>query len=149
MKTVLITGGSRGIGKAIAIELGKSFNVAVGYSSSKEDGEEVVEEIMKSNGTATAVEINVTSTESVENAFVAIEKEYGICNGAHKLSAILDIFTLLSGLPFDKLSVMPFAQIGSIPKILQLGFTCLKKDPNPLIKPPPPTETNILSIFLN
>ena len=46
MKTVLITGGSRGIGKAIAIELGKSFNVAVGYSSSKEDGEEVVEEIM-------------------------------------------------------------------------------------------------------
>ena len=77
MKTVLITGGSRGIGKAIAIELGKSFNVAVGYSSSKEDGEEVVEEIMKSNGTATAVEINVTSTESVENAFVAIEKEYG------------------------------------------------------------------------
>ena len=77
MKTALITGGSRGIGKAIAIELGKSFNVVVGYSSSKEAGEEVVEEIMKSNGTATAVEINVTSTESVENAFVAIEKEYG------------------------------------------------------------------------
>ena len=73
MKTALITGGSRGIGKAIAIELGKSFNVVVGYSSSKEAGEEVVEEIMKSNGTATAVEINETSTESVENAFVAIE----------------------------------------------------------------------------
>ena len=76
-KNAIIIGGGKGIGKAIAIELGKSFNVAVGYSSSKEDGEEVVEEIMKSNGTATAVEINVTSTESVENAFVAIEKEYG------------------------------------------------------------------------
>ena len=45
MKTALVTGGSRGIGKAIALELGKSFNVAVGYSSSKDSAEEVVEQL--------------------------------------------------------------------------------------------------------
>ena len=77
MKTALVTGGSRGIGKGIALELGKSFNVVVGYSSSKDSGEEVVEEIVKSGGTASTVEINVTNIESIEKAFTAIEKEYG------------------------------------------------------------------------
>ena len=75
MKTALVTGGSRGIGKAIALELGKSFNVAVGYSSSKDSAEEVVGEIVKSGGEATAIQIDVTSSESIENAFTTIEKE--------------------------------------------------------------------------
>ena len=75
MKTALVTGGSRGIGKAIALELGKSFNVAVGYSSSKDSAEEVVEEIVKSGGMATAIQIDVANSESIENAFTTIEKE--------------------------------------------------------------------------
>ncbi len=77
MKTTLITGGSRGIGKAIALDLGKLFNVSVGYSSSKDSAEEVVEQIVKSGGTAIAVRIDVTSSESIESAFTAVEGEYG------------------------------------------------------------------------
>ena len=77
MKTALVTGGSRGIGKAIALDLGKSFQVAVGYSSSKDSAEEVVKEIVNSGGTATAVEIDVKSSESVEKAFATIEGEFG------------------------------------------------------------------------
>ena len=77
MKTALVTGGSRGIGKAIALQLGKSFNVVVGYSSSKDSGDKVVAEIINSGGTASTVEIDVTNIESIENAFTTIEKEYG------------------------------------------------------------------------
>ena len=77
MKTALVTGGSRGIGKAIALQLGKSFNVVVGYSSSKDSGDKVVAEIINSGGTASPVEIDVTNIESIENAFTTIEKEYG------------------------------------------------------------------------
>ena len=77
MKTALVTGGSRGIGKAIALQLGKSFNVVVGYSSSKDSGDKVVAEIINFGGTASTVEIDVTNIESIENAFTAIEKEYG------------------------------------------------------------------------
>ena len=77
MKTALVTGGSRGIGKAIALQLGKSFNVFVGYSSSKDYGDKVVAEIINSGGTASPVEIDVTNIESIENAFTTIEKEYG------------------------------------------------------------------------
>ena len=75
MKTALVTGGSRGIGRAIALELGKSCYVAVGYTSSKDSAEEVVGEIVKSSGEATAIQIDVTSSESIENAFTTIEKE--------------------------------------------------------------------------
>ena len=77
MKTALVTGGSRGIGKAIALQLGKSFNVFVGYSSSKDSGDKVVAEIINSGGTASPVEIDVRNIESIENAFTTIEKEYG------------------------------------------------------------------------
>jgi len=76
MKNALVTGGSRGIGKAISLSLGKSFNVVVGYSSSKDSAEEVVEDIVKSGGTATAIQIDVKSSESIENAFVTIEEEF-------------------------------------------------------------------------
>ena len=76
MKTALVTGGSRGIGKAISLSLGKSFNVVVGYSSSKDSAEEVVENIVKSGGTAAAIQIDVKSSESIENAFVTIEEEF-------------------------------------------------------------------------
>ena len=76
MKTALVTGGSRGIGKAISLSLGKSFNVVVGYSSSKDSAKEVVKDIVKSGGTATAIQVDVKSSESIENAFVTIEEEF-------------------------------------------------------------------------
>jgi 3-oxoacyl-[acyl-carrier protein] reductase len=76
MKTALVTGGSRGIGKAISLSLGKSFNVVVGYSSSKDSAEEVVKDIVKSGGIATAIQVDVKSSESIENAFVTIEEEF-------------------------------------------------------------------------
>ena len=42
MKTVLVTGGSRGIGKSISTTLAKSHHVVVGYVNSQDKAEEVV-----------------------------------------------------------------------------------------------------------
>ena len=75
MKTALVTGGSRGIGKAIAQKLAETSNVAVGYSNSKEQAVEVVNSIQASGGNAIAVQIDVTDNESVEKCFELIEKE--------------------------------------------------------------------------
>ena len=45
-KTALVTGGSRGIGRAIAVELGKAgASVVVGYHSGAEDAEAVASEL--------------------------------------------------------------------------------------------------------
>ena len=75
MKTALVTGGSRGIGKAIAQKLAETSNVAVGYSNSKEQAVEVVNSIQANGGNAIAVQIDVTDNQSVEKCFELVEKE--------------------------------------------------------------------------
>ena len=80
MKTAFITGASRGIGKAIALKLGSSFNVAVGYANSKDMAEETVNEITNSGGNALSVHIDVTDINSIDEAFEFIEEEYGEVN---------------------------------------------------------------------
>tara|TARA_B100000902_G_scaffold78663_1_gene83381 strand:- start:5414 stop:6142 length:729 start_codon:yes stop_codon:yes gene_type:complete len=76
MKTALVTGGSRGIGKAAALKIGESCNVAVGYSSSKEQAEEVANSIKAAGGNAIAVNIDVTNQDSINSCFEIVEKEF-------------------------------------------------------------------------
>ena len=77
MKTALITGGSRGIGKSISIEIGKEFHVVVGYVNSKDKAIEVCDVISSSGGSASIVKIDISSKESVDQAFSEIEQNYG------------------------------------------------------------------------
>jgi NAD(P)-dependent dehydrogenase (short-subunit alcohol dehydrogenase family) len=60
-KVALVTGGSRGIGRAIALELAKQgATVAVNYRANKEAADEVVSEITKDGGKAAAYEADVS-----------------------------------------------------------------------------------------
>ena len=77
MKTALVTGGSRGIGKSISIEIGKEFHVVVGYVNSKDKAVEVCDVISSSGGSASTVKIDISNKESVNQAFSEIEKTYG------------------------------------------------------------------------
>jgi len=76
MKTAFVTGGSRGIGESIALDLGKKFHVVVGYSVSNDKAIEVSEEIISNGGSASTVQINISQTDSVDEAFSSIEKDY-------------------------------------------------------------------------
>ena len=76
MKTAFVTGGSRGIGSAIALALGKTFHVIVGFANSEDKANDVVKEIVAAGGSASAVQIDISDAESVDNAFTTIEKEY-------------------------------------------------------------------------
>ena len=76
MKTVFVTGASRGIGKSIALELGKDYKVIVGFSNSQEQAAEVVEEIKKLGGESLAIKLNIQDKNSVDEAFNLIEKVY-------------------------------------------------------------------------
>ena len=66
-QTALVTGSSRGIGKAIALKLGESgAEVVVNYSSSPEKAEEVVTAIQAKGGKAYAIQANIAKETEVE-----------------------------------------------------------------------------------
>ena len=65
-KVVVITGGSRGIGRATAIAAAaRGFRVVVGYASNQKAADEVVAQIEAKNGKATAVKCDVGSEADI------------------------------------------------------------------------------------
>ncbi len=66
MKTALVTGGSRGIGKAICERLAKDgFKVLVNYKSNENAAAETVEQIKAQGGNAEAIQFNVADRVEV------------------------------------------------------------------------------------
>ena len=77
-KTALVTGASRGIGRAIAIALAADgAEVAVNYNKSPERAYEVVDAIAKGGGSAFAVKADVGQEDEVLSMFEAIGDRLG------------------------------------------------------------------------
>lgn len=77
-KVVVVTGASRGIGKAIAIKLAElGANIVVNYRSSKEAVEEVVKEIESKGVKALAVQGDVSKFNEAENIIKRAKEEFG------------------------------------------------------------------------
>lgn len=77
-KNALITGASRGIGKAIAIEFAKQgANVAVNYAGNEQKAQEVVEEISKLGSKAFKIQTNVADEASVKDMIKQVIAEFG------------------------------------------------------------------------
>lgn len=76
-KTALITGGSRGIGKAIAIRLAQhGVNVVVNYVRHKKDAIETANVIEKLGRECMLVKANVGNDKDVETMFKLIEERF-------------------------------------------------------------------------
>jgi len=91
-KVALITGGSRGIGKAIAVEFAKSgYNVVFTYNSTLPDG--VLNELKALGSDALAVKCDVSVEESVTALFKQLEEKYDR----------LDVLVNNAGITNDKL----------------------------------------------
>lgn len=77
-RVALVTGGSRGIGAAIAKRLARSgHDVAVNYSSSSEAAEEVVAEIENAGGRGAAYRADVSEPENVTAMLEEITGDLG------------------------------------------------------------------------
>ena len=74
----LVTGGSRGIGRAVALRLGSDgHSVAVNYTANASAAAEVVETITAAGGAAIAVQADVGNTDAVAAMFDEIEERLG------------------------------------------------------------------------
>ncbi|MFV3416103.1 3-oxoacyl-ACP reductase FabG [Pseudomonas nitroreducens] len=76
-KVALVTGASRGIGQAIALELGRMGATVVGTATS-ESGAQKISEYLKENGIrGSGMVLDVSNDESVTAVVEAIQKESG------------------------------------------------------------------------
>lgn len=76
-KVALVTGASKGIGKCIAIELGKAgFDVAVNYNSDLAGAQDTVAQIEACGRKAVALQANVGSVERVRNLFKQFDEHF-------------------------------------------------------------------------
>ncbi|PIU39924.1 MAG: 3-oxoacyl-[acyl-carrier-protein] reductase [Candidatus Omnitrophica bacterium CG07_land_8_20_14_0_80_50_8] len=77
-KTAIVTGGARGIGRAIVLELAKhKVNVAFSFHSSESKANELVKEIEQSNGKAIAVRADVRDQKSSKLFLEETKKAFG------------------------------------------------------------------------
>lgn len=95
-KTALVTGASRGIGRAIALALAKEgYAVAVNYAGSREAAEAVRDEITAAGGRAFILQGDVSSAEDVDRIFKTVKEEFGF----------LDVLVNNAGITKDSLLV--------------------------------------------
>ena len=73
----IVTGGSRGLGRAIALSLGgEGCRVVVNYAASAAAAESVVEEIKALGGDGIAVQADMSSLEGINSLFKATAEAY-------------------------------------------------------------------------
>ena len=109
-KVVIITGGSRGIGRAAAIgAAARGFRVVVGYATNKAAAEEVVAKIGASNGKAIAVKCDVAHEKDILALFAAAD-EFGTLGALVNNAGIVG----KSGVRVDEMSAERIQQMMAI-----------------------------------
>ncbi len=77
-RVALITGGARGIGRAIALNLAtEGWSVAICYRKSKKEAEETVEAIQSKGARGIAEQADVSDPQAAENLVRQVEKVMG------------------------------------------------------------------------
>ncbi|WP_438799878.1 3-oxoacyl-[acyl-carrier-protein] reductase [Alkalicoccobacillus porphyridii] len=77
-QVAIVTGASRGLGQAIAMELAEQgAKIVVNYAGSKERAEQVVKDIEDAGGEALAIQANVANTEEVQALIKQTVEAYG------------------------------------------------------------------------
>ena len=76
-KIALITGATRGIGKAIAISLGEQGATVIGTATSENGAATISDFLKEANIQGRGIVLNVTDADAIDNVVSTIESEFG------------------------------------------------------------------------
>jgi len=106
-KTLLVTGGSRGIGAAICrLAAGRGYRVAVNYASNAQAAEKLVAEIAARGGEAFAVKGDVGSEKDVLAMFEAVDSRFGALDALVNNAGVVDAKARVDEMPLSRLERM-------------------------------------------
>lgn len=106
-KTVLITGGSRGIGAATALLAAQQgYAVAVNYASNSLAADEVVRQIRAGGGQAITVQGDVANEAQVLAMFEKIDAKFGPLGALVNNAGVVDQTTRVDGITLARLQRM-------------------------------------------
>ena len=78
MKTVLITGGAKGIGEAMSRGLAASgYNVIIGYNTSSAKAKQLLEELQAKGYEVQILKINITNRNEIKSAVEQVDQTCG------------------------------------------------------------------------
>lgn len=138
-KNVIVTGASRGIGRAIAIELAnQGANVVVNYSGNEKKANKVVEELKQLGVKSFSIKANVASEKDVKMLMKETLKEFGT----------IDVLVNNAGITRDNLLIrMKEADFDEVVDINLKGtFLCIKAVSRQMMKQRSGRIINVASI---
>jgi 3-oxoacyl-[acyl-carrier protein] reductase len=90
-KIAVVTGASRGIGRAIAVRLGRDGTlVAVHYGRNRESAQKTVREIETAGGAAFAVGVELGTVRSVDQLFKSLDAELTKRTGDNRFDILVN-----------------------------------------------------------
>ena len=106
-KVVLITGGSRGIGSATALQAAASgWDVVISFNANQEAADAVVAQITDMGRHAMAVHANMASEEQIRRLFAVVDAQFGQLNAFVNNAGIVDSATTVAELTGERLERM-------------------------------------------
>lgn len=135
----IVTGASRGIGRAIALSLGSTgLKVVVNYARSSTAAEEVVQSIIDKGGKAIAVQGDVSKTEEVDTLIKTTLEQFGR----------IDVLVNNAGITHDTLLIrMKLEQWQEVIDLNLTGvFLCTKAVTKLMLKQKQGRVVNIVSV---
>lgn len=90
-RIALITGGSRGLGKDMALQLAaKGFDVVITYHSKKDEADRVVNEVKAQGQKAHALQLDVAQTSTFDSFVANVKSALKATFGVEKLDALVN-----------------------------------------------------------
>lgn len=114
-KIALVTGGSRGLGKNMALSIArKGLDVVLTYNSKKESALETIAEIEQLGQKAIALQLNTADIKSFDSFFELLEQDLSVKFGTHKINYLVNNAGIGINTPFTETTEEDFDTLFNI-----------------------------------